>query len=131
MKPIDAADAAEFMITHAAALPEERRQAFVEAMAPLAASARSGGDDALAATNRIVELATSDATTRALLNQFLDVRARPDAVRAYEGPPGSLTPVLADKYDCPQGDYPWYRSSVGVPIPVCPTHKVRLVRADA
>ncbi|KLL11107.1 MULTISPECIES: hypothetical protein [Protofrankia] len=42
--------------------------------------------------------------------------------------PGDPGPVEAGRYVCPRGDYTWYRPEVGVAIPDCPTHQVRLVR---
>jgi hypothetical protein len=46
---------------------------------------------------------------------------------AYQPMPGNLQPA-AGKFGCPQGDYVWYRPSVGVAIPACPTHGIALVR---
>lgn len=37
--------------------------------------------------------------------------------------------ALADMYVCPSGDHTWYRPDVGIPVPVCPTHRTPLVRA--
>lgn len=48
----------------------------------------------------------------------------------YSGLPGDPQPVMADKYRCPKlNDYVWYRPSVGVPVPECPTCHVLLVSA--
>ena len=40
---------------------------------------------------------------------------------------GDTEPVPSTKYVCPLGDYVWFRSFVGRPIPPCPTHHVALV----
>jgi hypothetical protein len=47
---------------------------------------------------------------------------------SYQPMPGNLQPADAGKFSCPQGDYVWYRPSVGVAIPACPTHGVALAR---
>jgi hypothetical protein len=48
----------------------------------------------------------------------------------YSGLPGESLPVEADRYVCPVlNDYVWYRPSVGVPVPECPTHRVPLSAA--
>ena len=46
----------------------------------------------------------------------------------YQPLPGTPLPMHAGKFACPHGDYVWYRPGVGVPIPVCPTHDVVLIR---
>jgi hypothetical protein len=40
----------------------------------------------------------------------------------YSGMAGDSSPVRADKFACPHGDYVWYQPEVGVPVPRCPTH---------
>jgi hypothetical protein len=37
--------------------------------------------------------------------------------------------VDAERFDCPSGDYTWYRLSVGYAVPRCPTHDLALVIA--
>ena len=44
----------------------------------------------------------------------------------YSGLPGDPSPVQADKFRCPYGDYVWYRPEVGVPAEHCPTHHCAL-----
>ncbi len=51
---------------------------------------------------------------------------RPDSGAA---PAGDPSPVIADRYTCPDGDYVWYRPDVGTPVRDCPTHRIPLVRA--
>jgi hypothetical protein len=46
---------------------------------------------------------------------------QPFIKRGYTFLPGGVGPVHAGKYACPCGDYVWYRPSVGVPVPPCPT----------
>jgi hypothetical protein len=60
---------------------------------------------------------------------------RPPEVRALvergiEPLPGIGEPVDAQKYVCAvDGNFVWWRTSVGVPIPKCPDHNAVLVRA--
>jgi hypothetical protein len=52
----------------------------------------------------------------------------PPAVRSGAAPPGRGEVVRAPRFRCPSNDYVvWYRRTAGSPIPVCPTHNVRLV----
>jgi len=42
--------------------------------------------------------------------------------------PGEARPVHARRYECPvDGNYVWWRRSVGVPVRSCPEHGVQLV----
>ena len=49
-----------------------------------------------------------------------------DLTSRYSGLPGEPSPIQADKFRCPYGDYVWYRPEVGVPIRRCPTHHCAL-----
>lgn len=42
---------------------------------------------------------------------------------------GAMSPVGADKFVCPHGDYVWYRTEVGEDIRQCDTHRCTLKRA--
>jgi hypothetical protein len=44
----------------------------------------------------------------------------------YEQLPGAGSSVPVTKYCCPQRDYTWWRRSIGVPVPTCPTHQILL-----
>jgi hypothetical protein len=47
-----------------------------------------------------------------------------------DAPPGSVGVIApSGKFVCPNGDYVWYRRSVGAVIPNCPTHGVGLTPA--
>lgn len=51
----------------------------------------------------------------------------PSTVRSGAAPPGHGEVVRAPRFRCPQGnDYVWYRRTASSPIPLCPTHDVRL-----
>ncbi|MFG3350994.1 hypothetical protein [Streptomyces sp. NPDC048001] len=60
---------------------------------------------------------------------FEDEHHRPPILPARDRgtikpPPSPVpTPVLSDKYECPvDGNYVWYRPSVGYPVPDCRDH---------
>jgi hypothetical protein len=56
--------------------------------------------------------------------------AQDRAVRGVDRPPGDGEPVDADRFGCPERDYIWYRLSVAMPVPRCPTHDRVLIRED-
>jgi hypothetical protein len=47
---------------------------------------------------------------------------QPVGTRGFDLLPGLVGPVAAGKYACPHGDFIWYRPSVGVRVPPCPSH---------
>jgi hypothetical protein len=49
------------------------------------------------------------------------------AERGFQPLPGLGEPVEAERYECPCGDYVWYKISVSDSVPQCPTHKCALV----
>jgi hypothetical protein len=49
-----------------------------------------------------------------------------DPITKHFGPPGMPSPVSARKYYCPGGDYDWWRSRSGEPVPTCPSHSLPL-----
>ena len=51
-----------------------------------------------------------------------------EVTRAYSGLPGDKSPVPAEKYACPHGDYVTYWLEVGADIELCPTHHCPLER---
>jgi hypothetical protein len=69
--------------------------------------------------------------TRRWTADFLQHGAPPDlvppTVRSGAAPPGHGEVVRAPRFRCPEGnDYVWYRRTASSPIPLCPTHNVRL-----
>ncbi|ABD09552.1 hypothetical protein ThrDRAFT_00641 [Frankia casuarinae] len=114
--------------------------------APQDAAAFDQGIAALLTTANPADAGTQAGQLRALLEghphtgRFLrDVLADaphyrpPDQQPRYQRTPrpsplGDPGPVAADRYNCPRGDYTWYRPDLGSAIPTCPTHQVTLVR---
>jgi hypothetical protein len=82
-------------------------------------------------SNRLLATLRRHEPTREWVSEFLQKRLPPAVTRAFEfrQPPGDPAAVSATKYVCPQGDYSWYRVSIGRPIPNCPTHGLMLVTA--
>lgn len=81
--------------------------------------------------NRILKLLAKQEATRTWMAAFLEYNMPPEVARFYSPPPGQVSPLSGIvRYNCPQGDYVWYRRSVGEPIPQCPTHQLDLVSAD-
>ena len=78
-------------------------------------------------------LRAASATRRWWLD-FLATGLPPEVTR-YHDPtrsasiPGRGEIVSPLRYQCPQGDYVWYRIGVTQGVPVCPTHDVRLEAA--
>ena len=68
---------------------------------------------------QLLELLKSYPSTRDWMAEFLSLK---QTTRGFEPLPGRSQPTSAQKYVCPQGDYIWYRRSVGTAIPTCPTH---------
>jgi hypothetical protein len=63
--------------------------------------------------------------------RFLETGQPPGAQGAEKGLPrlpGSGEVVRSDRYICSDGDYVWYKRSVGEAIPDCPTHRRPLRR---
>ena len=82
--------------------------------------------------NLILEVIRQHENTRKWMAEFLEKKLPPElgqGSREYRPPLGGK-PVPVPKYVCPEGDYIWYRSSVGEPVPNCPTHEARLVKVD-
>lgn len=84
-------------------------------LADLLAQAKAGES----VDTKILELLKSHPKTRNWAAEFLAPKQIP---KGFERLPGSNDAIAAQKYVCPEGDYVWYRRSVGVLIPTCPTH---------
>lgn len=74
----------------------------------------------------ILEILSSNETTWKWVGQFLEVVECFSGTSGFERLPG-ITNLSAPKYVCPHGDYSWFRYDVSEEIPVCKTHKLRLV----
>jgi hypothetical protein len=98
-------------------------------IAGLLAEALDGHD----VTDRLTDVLTQSRTTHAWAARVLENdRHLPPEIsqareRGYQPLPGRGEAFDAEKFECPSGDYVWYRMSVGDPIPACPTHKSLLV----
>jgi hypothetical protein len=93
-------------------------------IADLLNAARRGEDVA----DQVVDLLAARTATHVWAAQLLgDPGLRPPEVRGlqdrgFQGLAGEPGIVDAMKYICPEGDYVWYRLSVGDPVEECPTH---------
>jgi hypothetical protein len=106
----------------------------------LASCSPAGQDDAL--REQLEALLNRHEETNAFLEAVVDdapnyrppqvVPGNLRGVAAGSVLPGRAAPAPVDRYRCPSesADYVWYRSDVGVPIPLCPTHKVALIRSE-
>ena len=90
----------------------------------------AGGKDVESALRATLE---ADEATGLFLERVLGdaPRFRPSSVmsaltRSYSGLAGEPSPVSAEKFRCPHGDYVWYRMELGVSVEVCPTHHCHL-----
>jgi hypothetical protein len=99
----------------------DRAEAVDAQLAELLNKSAAGGKT----DNLILDVLVQDDKTRKWLDEFLD-RGTPAAERSYSPLPGQPTPVMAQRYECPQGDYVWYRRTVADKTPRCPTHNVPL-----
>lgn len=103
----------------------ERAEATDHELAALLADVESQGTD-----ERILVLLEAERATREWAAAFFTNRCPPDIAeiteRAFGELPGHGEPVAATKFECPQGDYVWYRRAVGQAVPACPTHDVTL-----
>jgi hypothetical protein len=76
----------------------------------------------------LTELIDATPATRAWAHEFLGGPVPGRRVgRSFQPLPGDATPVAAQRYVCPKGDYVWYRPFVGMSIPRCPTHYLLLI----
>lgn len=84
-------------------------------LADLLAQAKTGA----AVDAEILDLLKSHPNTYDWAAEFL---APQRVSKGYERLAGSGDVVSAQRYVCPEGDYVWYRRSVGIAIPTCPSH---------
>jgi len=84
-------------------------------------------------------LATPPGTGRAALSAALESHARtrewlrerlPEDLERAITLPGNPTAPLGALFVCPQEDYDFVRETVEQQVPLCPTHKIALVRAE-
>jgi hypothetical protein len=93
-------------------------------IAGLLARARDGDD----VSDQLLAVLTRSKATHAWAARVLESgRQLPPEVsqtleRGYQQLLGDGGVIGAEKFECPCGDYAWYRISVGVTVPRCPTH---------
>ena len=98
-------------------LPVDRVESMDRQLASLLAQAKAG--ETVGAS--ILEELKSHPATRDWAAEFLS----PQIMTKGPGDsqlPGRIDTIAAPRYVCPEGDYVWYRRSVGMAIPSCPTH---------
>jgi hypothetical protein len=102
--------------------------AYDREIAGLIAEARAGHD----VDDELLAVLSRSPTAHAWAARVLenDRHLPPDiqqiADRSYQPLPGAGEAVAAERYQCPRGDYVWYRISVSDPVPDCPTHQCAL-----
>ena len=74
-------------------------------------------------SQQILKLLSSQEATREWSKKFLKDKLPPEIEKSYQPPlrphPFPVSGLI--KYICPYGDYVWYQTQVGEPIPNCPT----------
>jgi len=86
-------------------------------LATLLAKAKAGE----AVTADILEVLKSQPDVRSWAGEFLSPESVPKGVGDAQLP-GRVGAIAAPRYVCPEGDFVWYRRSLGTPIPKCPSH---------
>ena len=90
----------------------------------------AGGDDVEAGLRTVMQAheATSVFLERVLEDapSFRPPRVVSALTKRYSGLPGQSSPVPADKFRCPYGDYVWFRPEVGIQAERCPSHHCAL-----
>jgi hypothetical protein len=76
----------------------------------------------------IIDVLSKQDATRSWMQFFLATGSPRPLSRGFQHLPGDPKPVPGTKFECPDGDFTWYRPFVGVPVPQCPTHKKPLVQ---
>jgi len=96
--------------------PDEAQQMDAQ-LSDLLAQAHTGQ----AVEQQILSVLTSHSRTQEWVAEFLSPttfsRGPGDSVL-----PGRIGMITAPRYVCPEGDFVWYRFSLGETIPTCPSH---------
>ncbi|WP_088893244.1 hypothetical protein [Leptolyngbya ohadii] len=96
-------------------LLEAGAESFDRQLAELLAEAKAGQP----VEDEILRLLRSHPNTEPWTAEYLRPKTNS---RGFTPLPGSIGSVSAQKYVCPHNDYIWYRRSIGIPIPACPSH---------
>ncbi|MBD5636192.1 MAG: hypothetical protein IAI49_17115 [Candidatus Eremiobacteraeota bacterium] len=141
MKPSETADAAEALLAQSfdaaksnddSPLAKLAQDAgFVRQLQSLIAVARGEGDAARTAANKIVNLISATPAAREWIQQYVNrIGREPPVTRSFAAPTTEpIDPISATLFNCPHKDWPWYRPTIGTPIPKCPHHDLLLVRS--
>ena len=127
----DIVNVARTIRPYLSALVGEEADAYDREIAGLLARAQEGHD----VSDQLLAVLTQSRTTHAWAARVLeDDRHLPPEIsqeleRGFQPLPGHGEKVDAEQFECPHGDYVWYRISVGVPVPACPTHTCPLMAA--
>ncbi|MCC5612578.1 hypothetical protein LC612_39265 [Nostoc sp. CHAB 5834] len=78
--------------------------------------------------DQVLELLKIYKATRDWLAEFL---SKKQVSKGFQPLPGSGDAISASKYVCPEGDFVWYRRSIGVSIPICPTHGALILSEES
>ncbi|MFJ8961996.1 hypothetical protein ACIRG5_21670 [Lentzea sp. NPDC102401] len=93
----------------------------------------SGGAEADVEARIEEVLRSSPEILRWVQETLNDERLRPPhaqrAIERIDSTSGDGEIVDAERFQCPQGDFVWYRLSVVYQVPTCPTHQVKLTVA--
>jgi hypothetical protein len=120
----DLLEVARVMRSYLPELVGSEAESYDRRIAGLLASARSGRDVEEELTAVLQQLDQVHAWAAQVLQD--DHHRPPDQQPVFElgfePLPGAAGPVPAVKYCCPEGDYVWWRRSVGQTAPSCPSH---------
>ncbi|MFD8224996.1 hypothetical protein ACFV16_12605 [Streptomyces massasporeus] len=130
----DVLDAVRLLRGHLRELVEARRVAVLDGR--LAGVLSLAEQDSEAALPELAGVLSGEPELENWVARVLeDPHKRPPALqarseRAPDRLPGTGEPVPALRYECPLGDYAWYRLTVGERVRKCPTHRLLLVAAS-
>lgn len=77
--------------------------------------------------NLILDLMAQNEATREWIDEYLTEVGWEENVRAYRPLPGGPHNPPMQRFICPDGDFQWFRRSVGEQIPTCPFHDKQLI----
>jgi hypothetical protein len=76
----------------------------------------------------VLDVLMAHPATATWTHEFIRTGAPPaESTRSDTALPGLGSVVAAPRFRCPRNDYVWRRRVARLPIPLCPTHHVRLI----